>query len=57
MTKKIMTNEKELKRWLKIMHSYGIAIIQNAPTKDKSGFKILDKIGKYRETFFGTPLK
>ena len=44
--------EKELKRWLQTMHSYGIAIIQNAPTNDKSGFKILDKIGKYRETFF-----
>ena len=39
------------------MHSYGIAIIQNAPTNDKSGFKILDKIGKYRETFFGTPFE
>ena len=39
------------------MHSYGIAIIQNAPTKNKSAFKILDKIGKYRETFFGTPFE
>ena len=55
--KKIMTNEKELKRWLRTMQSYGIAIIQNAPTQDKSGFKILDKIGKYRETFFGTPFE
>ena len=55
--KKIMTNERELKRWLQTMQSYGIAIIQNAPTKDKSGFKILDKIGKYRETFFGTPFE
>ena len=55
--KKIITNEKELKRWLQTMHSYGIAIIQNAPTHDKSGFKILDKIGKYRETFFGTPFE
>lgn len=55
--KKIMTNEKELKRWLQTMQSYGIAIIQNGPTHDKSGFKILDKIGKYRETFFGTPFE
>ena len=55
--KKIITHEKELKRWLQTMHSYGIAIIQNAPTQDKSGFKILDKIGKYRETFFGTPFE
>jgi len=55
--KKIITNEKEFKRWLQTMHSYGIAIIQNAPTHDKSGFKILDKIGKYRETFFGTPFE
>ena len=55
--KKIMTNEKELKRWLRTMQSYGIAIIQNGPTHDKSGFKILDKIGKYRETFFGTPFE
>ena len=55
--KKIITNEKELKRWLQTMHSYGVAIIQNAPTHDKSGFKILDKIGKHRETFFGTPFE
>ena len=55
--KKIITNEKELKKWLQTMHSYGIAIIQNAPTHDKSGFKILNKIGKYRETFFGTPFE
>ena len=55
--KKIITNEKELKRWLQTMHSYGIAIIQNGPTHDKSGFKILDKIGKHRETFFGTPFE
>ena len=55
--KKIITNEKELKRWLQTMHSYGISIIQNAPTQNKSGFKILDKIGKYRETFFGTPFE
>ena len=55
--KKIMTNEKELKKWLQTMSSYGISIIKNAPTKKKSAFKILDKIGKYRETFFGTPFE
>ena len=55
--KKIITNEKELKRWLRTMQSYGIAIIQNGPTHDKSGFKILDKIGKYRETFLELLLK
>jgi len=35
--KEVMTNEKELKKWLQTMYSYGITIIQNAPTKDKSG--------------------
>ena len=55
--KEVMTNEKELKKWLQTMYSHGIAIIQNAPTKDKSAFKILNKIGKYRETFFGTPFE
>ena len=55
--KKIMTNEKELKKWLQRMHSYGISILQNTPTKKKSVFEILDKIGKYRETFFGTPFE
>ena len=55
--KKIMTNEKELKKWLQKMHSYGISILQNTPTKKKSAFEILDKIGKYRETFFGTPFE
>ena len=55
--KKIITNEKELKRWLQTLHLYGITIIQNAPTQNKSCFKILDKIGKRRETFFGTPFE
>ena len=55
--KEVMTNEKKLKKWLQTMYSYGISLIQNAPTKKKSAFKILDKIGKYRETFFGTPFE
>ncbi len=55
--KKIISDEKELKKWLQAICSFGIAIVENAPTKDKSAFKILDKIGKYRETFFGTPFE
>ncbi len=55
--KKIISDEKELKKWLKAIYSFGIAILENAPTKNKSAFKILDKIGKYRETFFGTPFE
>ena len=55
--KKIISDEKELKKWLQTISSFGIAIVENAPTKNKSAFKILDKIGKYRETFFGTPFE
>ncbi len=55
--KKIVSDEKELKKWLEAIYSFGITIVQNAPTKNKSAFKILDKIGKYRETFFGTPFE
>ena len=55
--KKIISNEKELKKCLQTMYSYGISLIQNAPTQDKSAFKILDKIGTHRETFFGTPFE
>ena len=55
--KKIISDEKELKKWLQAICSFGIAIVENAPTKDKSAFKILDKIGKYRQTFFGTPFE
>jgi Probable taurine catabolism dioxygenase len=55
--KKILSNDKELKKWLQTIYSFGITIVKNAPTKNKSAFKILDKIGKYRETFFGTPFE
>ena len=55
--KKIISDEKELKKWLKAICSFGIAIVENAPTKNKSAFEILDKIGKYRDTFFGTPFE
>ncbi len=55
--KKIVSDKKELKKWLQAIYSFGITIVENAPTKNKSAFKILDKIGKYRETFFGTPFE
>ncbi|MDC0058222.1 TauD/TfdA family dioxygenase, partial [Pelagibacteraceae bacterium] len=55
--KKIVSNKKELKKWLETIYSFGITIVKNAPTKDKSAYKILDKIGKHRETFFGTPFE
>ena len=55
--RKIVSDEKELKKWLQAIYSFGITIVENAPTKNKSAFKILDKIGKYRETFFGTPFE
>jgi len=55
--KKIISDEKELKKWLQTISSFGIAIVENAPTKNKSAFKLLDRIGKYRETFFGTPFE
>ena len=52
---KICRDNKSLKKWLSIMHSYGFAIVKNAPTKRKSAFIILNKISHHRETFFGTP--
>ncbi len=55
--KKIISDEKELKKWLQATYSFGITIVKNAPTQNKSAFKILHKIGKYRETFFGTPFE
>ena len=55
--KKIVSNKKELKKWLETIYSFGITIVKNAPTKDKSAYKILDNIGKHRETFFGTPFE
>ena len=55
--KKIIVDEKEFKKWLQTIYSIGIAIVENAPTKNKSAFRILDKIGKFRETFFGTPFE
>ena len=52
---KIISNRKELVRWLELLHSYGLVIIKNAPIEKKSAFKILKCISYHRETFFGTP--
>jgi len=54
---KIISKEKDLKKWLNAIYSYGIAIVKNSPTKKNSAFKILDLIGTYRETFFKTPFE
>ena len=55
--KKIISKEKELKKWLNTLHSHGIAIIENSPKKSNSAFKVLNLIGNYRETFFKTPFE
>jgi len=54
---KIINEKEELVRWLKLLHSYGLAIIKNAPTVKKSAFTILKCISHHRETFFGTPFE
>ena len=54
---KIIKEDKYLKKWLDLLHSYGFAIIKNSPTRKKSGFKILNRISHHRETFFGTPFE
>ncbi len=54
---KILKDDKHLKKWLSLLHSYGFAIVKNSPTKKKSGFKILNRISHHRETFFGTPFE
>ena len=54
---KVLNKDNYLKKWLKLLHEYGFAIIKNAPIKNKSAFKILNRISHHRETFFGTPFE
>ena len=53
----VMKSDESLKKWLEMLHSYGIAIIKNSPTIKNSAFKILNRISHVRETFFGTPFE
>ena len=53
----VISEDKNFKKWINTIYTDGIAIIKNAPTKDKSAFNILELIGSYRETFFGTPFE
>ena len=54
---KIIKYEKNFIKWLELLASYGVTIIKPSPTTTNSGFKILKKLGTYRETFFGTPFE
>lgn len=53
----VMESNKGLMKWLEKLHYYGLAILTNAPTKNKSALKVLNKISHIRETFFGTPFE
>ncbi len=53
----VIKNDKNLSKWLNLLHTYGFALIKNAPTSKKSAFKILNRISHHRETFFGTPFE
>jgi len=53
----IMSSNEGLVKWLKLLHFKGIAIVNNAPTKEKSAFEVLNRISHTRETFFKTPFE
>ena len=53
----IMSSEEGLIKWLKLLHYKGIALVNNAPTKEKSAFEVLNRISHTRETFFKTPFE
>ena len=53
----IINSEKGLTKWLETLHHTGIAIVKNAPTNERSGFKVLNRISHTRETFFKTPFE
>ncbi len=55
--KEIMESDEGLLKWLKLLHHKGIAIINGAPTDDKSALPVLNKISHTRETFFKTPFE
>ena len=52
-----MSSNEGLVKWLKLLHFKGIAIVNNAPTKEKSAFEVLNRISHTRETFFKTPFE
>ena len=47
----VIKNDKYLSKWLNLLHTYGFALIKNAPTRKKSAFRILNRISHHRETF------
>jgi len=53
----IISSDKGLIKWLKLLHQNGIAIIKNAPTEKKSALPVLNRISHTRETFFKTPFE
>ena len=53
----IMESVDGLIKWLELLHHTGIAIVKNAPTKERSAFPVLNRISHTRETFFKTPFE
>ena len=53
----ILNSDEGLVKWLELLHHKGIAIVKNAPVKEKSAFPLLNRISHVRETFFKTPFE
>ena len=53
----IIETEDGLIKWLELLHHKGIAIVKNSPIKERSAFKVLNRISHTRETFFKTPFE
>ncbi|MDC0056704.1 TauD/TfdA family dioxygenase [Alphaproteobacteria bacterium] len=53
----VMKDDAGLIKWLDQLHLYGFSLIKNSPVKNKSAYKIINKISHIRETFFKTPFE
>ena len=53
----ILSSDKGLIKWLKLLHHKGIAIVKNSPVEKESAFPLLNRISHVRETFFKTPFE
>ena len=53
----ILDTNEGLIKWLELLHYKGIAIVKNAPTENKSAFRVLNRISHTRQTFFDTPFE
>ena len=49
----VIEDDRKLYEWLHSLHSVGIALVTNTPLQEDEGYKLCERVGYHKTTYYG----